>query len=328
MRFADDLPPELSELLQSQDGVARVSAVTQYLTRSALSWRFSSGRWQQPCRGIVVAQSGPLTETQTLWAAVLWAGANAALAGLTAASLDGLRGFTSQGDLASRPVHVLLPASCPIKKARTGLPVVVHYSRLLGPADVHPVRRPPRTRMARSLVDAAAWMSTDRGAQAVLAAGVQQRLVRVADLAAVVARNQRLARKAVITTTLADIAGGAQALSELDFTRLLRQYRLPEPDRQAARRDRAGRRRWLDAVWEDARLIVEIDGSQHMEAIEYWDDMGRDNGFTLDGYRVLRFPAFAVRYNPAGVAGQIREALRDVRERADTDRGPGLIMTR
>jgi hypothetical protein len=72
------------------------------------------------------------------------------------------------------------------------LPVVVHYSRLLGENDIHPLRLPPRTRTARSVVDAAAWMATDRGAQAVLAASVQQRLVRVADLAAVVARNHRL----------------------------------------------------------------------------------------------------------------------------------------
>ncbi|MFY9932233.1 MAG: DUF559 domain-containing protein [Streptosporangiaceae bacterium] len=235
----------------------------------------------------------------------MWAGPGATLAGLTAASLDGLRGFTDQ----EQPIHLLVPASRSVRRASPGLPAVVHYSTALGPADVHPVRKPPRTRVARSLVDAAAWMATDRGAQAVLAAGVQQRLARVADLTAVVARNHRLARRAVISATLADIAGGAHALSELDFTRLLRQYRLPEPDRQAARRDPAGRRRWLDAVWERARLIVEIDGSHHMEASQYWADMGRDNDFTLDGYRVLRFPAFAVRHNPAYIAGQIRDAL-------------------
>jgi hypothetical protein len=28
-----------------------------------------------------------------------------------------------------------------------------------------------------------------------------------------------------------------------------------------------------------------------------------DNDFTLNGYRVLRFPAFVVRYNPGYVAG-------------------------
>jgi len=180
--------------------------------------------------------------------------------------------------------------------------------------------------VARSLVDAAAWMSTDRGAQAVLAAGVQQRLARPGDLTAVMTRNPRLARRAVILATLADIAGGAQALSELDLTQLLRQYRLPEPDRQAARRDRSGRRRWLDAVRESARLIVEVDGRQHMEAAEYWADMGRDNDFTLDGYRVLRFPAFAVRYNPACVAGQIRLALLRNAQNAPSPSAPIEIL--
>jgi very-short-patch-repair endonuclease len=309
MAAANEIPRPLRDLLDSQDGVAQVGAVLRYLTRDAVRWRIRSGRWQQPCRGMVVAQSGPLTGTQLLWVAVVWGGPRAALAGLTAAALDGLRGFSDPDQRAERPIYLLRPAGALSSKERPGLAIAVHYSRHLGQDDVHPVRRPPRTRVARSLVDAAAWMGSDRGAQAVLAAGVQQRLVRVADLTAVVSRNQRLARRRVINATLADIAGGAQALSELDFTRLLRQHRLPEPDRQAARRDRAGRRRWLDAVWGAARLIVEIDGSQHMDATQYWDDMTRDNGFTLDGYRVLRFPAFAVRYNPGYVAGQIRDAL-------------------
>ncbi|MDQ2813643.1 MAG: hypothetical protein M3Z75_17700 [Actinomycetota bacterium] len=42
----------------------------------------------------------------------------------------------------------------------------MHYSRLLRESDIHPLRLPPRTRMARSVIDAAAWMATDRGAQA------------------------------------------------------------------------------------------------------------------------------------------------------------------
>lgn len=312
MALREDGSPALADLLNGQDGVLRVDSATQYLTRDALRWRISSGRWQQPCRGIVVAQSGPLTEIQVLRIAVLWAGPGAALAGLTAATLDGLSGFADRGQRAERPIHLLVPAFCPVRRARPSLPLVVHYSRQLGDDDIHPLRQPPRTRIARSVVDAAAWMASDRGAQAVLAAGVQQRLVRVADLTAVVARNQRLPRRAMIKATLDDIAGGAQALSELDFTRLLRKHRLPEPDRQAQRRDASGRRRWLDAVWEAARLIVEVDGIHHMEAMQYWADTDRDNDFILDGYRVLRFPAFAVRYNPGYVAGKVRDALRQV----------------
>jgi very-short-patch-repair endonuclease len=308
MRQDDDRG--LARLLDDADGVLPAGTAMKYLTRDALRWRVESGRWQQPCRGIVVAHSGPLTEIQALRIAVLWAGPGAALAGLTAATLDGLTGFADRGKPGERSIHLLVPAFSQVRRARPDLPLAVHYSRLLGADDIHPLRRPPRTRMARSLVDAAAWMATDRGARAVLAAGVQQRLVRVTDMAAVVARNQRLPRRGIIRDTLDDIAGGAQALSELDFARLLRRHRLPQPDRQAQRRDSLGRRRWLDAVWEAARLIVEVDGAHHMEPVQYWADMDRDNDFTLNGYRVLRFPAFAVRYRPGYVAGKIREALR------------------
>ena len=166
----------------------------------------------------MVAQSGPLTEIQALRVAVLWAGPGAALAGLTAARLDGLSGFADRGQPpAEEPIHLLVPAVSPVRRARPSLPLAVHYSRLLGPEDVHPLREPRRTR-------------------------------------------------------------------------LVRRHWLPGPDRQAPRRDAAGRRRWLDAVWETARLIVEVDGIHHLDADQYWADMDRGNDFTIDGYRILRFP--------------------------------------
>ena len=142
-------------------------------------------------------------------------------------------------------------------------------------------------------------MHTDRGTQAVLAAGVQQRLVRPADLFAAVAGHPRLRRRAIILSTLDDIVGGAEALSEIDSTRLvIRAFGLPEPTRQTVRYDSRNRRRWLDAVWEEAGIIVEIDGIHHMDAAQWWDDMDRENGIKLNGYLVLRFTAFVVRYRP------------------------------
>jgi hypothetical protein len=296
--------PELSEILARQSGVVDLASALRCVAPGVVRWRLESGRWQQPGRGVIVAHSGPLSEEQKIWVAVLWAGPGSVLAGLTAAQVDGLGGFTSRG------IHVLVPASRHVRKEPMGAPIVVHRSRLLGPADIHPARVPPRTRLARSLVDAAAWMATDDRARAVLAAGVQQRLVRADDLMAVAGRCVRLRRRSLITATLADIAGGAEALSELDFTRLVRRFGLPEPDRQAERRDSQGRRRWLDALWKKARLIVEVDGLWHMDAMAWWDDMRRDNEFTVSGYRVLRFPAFAVRHYPDAVARQVRAALR------------------
>ena len=297
----------LDELLSWQDGVLDSRTVLAHLSPEAIRWRVRSGRWQQPCRGVFVTHSGPLTDRQMLWVAALWAGSGATLAGLTAARLGGLQGFNDWTDA----IHLLVPASRTVRQARPPLRLAVHYSRNLTSADIHPVRQPPQTRIARSLVDAAAWMATDRGAQAVLAAGVQQRLVRVTDLIAEVDRNERLYRHKLIKHTLGDIAGGAQALSEIDFTKLVvRQFGLPEPDRQVPRRDARGRRRWLDVVWEQAGLIVEIDGAGHIDVLQYWDDMDRGNDFTLKHYRILRYAAFVIRYQPEYVANQIRQALR------------------
>ena len=79
------------------------------------------------------------------------------------------------------------------------------------------------------------------------------------------------------------------------------------------RRDGDGRRRWLDAYWEEAHLAVEVDGLWHMEATAWWEDMRRGNDLIISGLRVLRFPAFVVRDQPGVVAAQIRDALRGAR---------------
>lgn len=303
---------DLDDVLAREDGVLTTRSALDYLSYPALRWRLASGRWQQPCRGVVVAHSGPLTRMQILRVLVIWAGPGAALAGLTAARSQGFRGFDESADT----VHVLLPAARTARETRPPFPLIVHYSRNVTSRDIHPARQPRQTRMARSLVDAAAWMATDRGAQAVLVAGVQQRLVRVSDLTAEVERNSRLRRRRLIKATLGDIAGGSQALSELDFTRLvIRQFQLPEPDRQVPRRDANGRLRWLDACWERARLVVEIDGAAHINVLQYWEDMDRDNDLTIGHYRVLRFPAWVIRYQPGYVAAMVRQALREAGDR-------------
>ena len=244
---------------------------------------------------------------------MLRAGPRAVLAGLTAARLDGLTGFGDKASFAESPIHLLVPYGYRRRTPPLRLRVIVHYSRELTNADVHPTRQPRRTRIARSLVDAAAWMPTDRGAMAVLAAGVQQRLVRVDDLRGVIARIETLRRRTLMTGILDDVAGGAQALSELDFTRkVVRAHRLPEPSRQVARRDARGRRRWTDVLWDEYMVAVEIDGAQHTEdPLQRWDDMERDNDLNVDGYRTLRFPAWLVRQHPDLVAREILRALRN-----------------
>jgi hypothetical protein len=58
---------------------------------------------------------------------------------------------------------------------------------------------------------------------------------------------------------------------------LLLKRSLADTRRAAAGAAVSGRRRWLDVMWEKARLIAEIDGAGHADILQYWDDMDRDN---------------------------------------------------
>jgi hypothetical protein len=126
------------------------------MTRSQLRWQIASGRWQQPARGVVVAQSGPLTDRQLPRAALLRAGPQASLASLTAGRLDGLKGFDDKRPPREMPIYLLVPVGYKRRSPALGLNVVTHYSRALTDLDVHPTRQPRRTRITRSLIAAAA----------------------------------------------------------------------------------------------------------------------------------------------------------------------------
>ena len=260
------------------------------------------------CRGIVATGNGRLTGDQHLWVAVLAAGTGAVLAGATAATESGVRGLRRE------PIHVLVPAERHAPRRRLGgLPidmpsVLVHRSAVL-PASHLQLGRPWRTSTARSLVDAAAWARTDDEARTALAVGCQQRRVTVAELREVVDALPRARRRALIVETLHDIAGGAQALSEIDFVRLCRRAGLPPPDQQCKRRDATGRWRYLDAYWRAFRLHVEVDGAHHMDVRHWAADMRRQNDVWIAGDRILRFPAWLVRSRPDEVAAQLRAAL-------------------
>lgn len=300
----------LSALTDDHEGVLTTAQALTCLKGAELRWRIDSGKWQQPCRGVVVTHSGPLSEIQLLRVALNRCGPHAVLAGLTAAKLDNFRGFDDKSPVAEVPIYVLTPPGTKRRTAPLGLTLIVHQSKLLTDEDVHPLRQPRRTRIARSLVDAAAWMPTDRGAMAVLAAGVQQGRARVTDLRAVLDRAGMIRRRGLMLDILGDIEGGAQALSELDFTRkVVRQFKLPEPSRQVGKRDSRKRRRWIDVVFDEWKVMVEIDGAQHIQPLDQWDDMERDNDLEIDGYRMLRFPAWLVRDKPEYVARKILDAL-------------------
>lgn len=294
----------LTALIDAQQGVIARWQARQFLTSKAIEHRLASGRWRRVHRGVYVAYGGPLTLAQRHWIAVLAASrgpslmdGSVCLAGVSALQVHGLR------TIAARQIDVVVPAS---RRVVAPAGVVVHRSVEI---ECHPASRPPTTTLGRAVVDAAVWARSDDEARLIIAAAFQQRLVTVEELRPILDRTSTLPRHRLIATTVEDASRGSHTLGELDLVRLCRRARLPEPTRQLRFRDRYGRLRFLDAVFDPWKVAVEIDGAHHDEVGQRWDDCDRDNALVLSTYTILRYPTHVVREQPDRVAAEIRLAL-------------------
>jgi very-short-patch-repair endonuclease len=234
---------------------------------------------------------------------VLAAGEPALLAGVSALAAQGLDGFRTTA------IHVLLPVARRELDPPRG--VVVHRTSALPEEDINSRRRPPCTRVPRSIVDAASWARSDREATLIVVMAFQQRLVRVEQVEDVLARMPRAKRRRLVAAVARDAADGAHSLGELDVVRLLRKEGLPTPTGQAVRRDSSGRRRYLDLYFEEWDLHVEIDGRHHDNPGQAWLDMDRQNALWTPGKRDMRFPSWLVRVEPGVFLARVRAALRE-----------------
>lgn len=300
------MEPDLDELLTEQRGVISVRQALRYLSRATLRHRYESGRWRLAHRGILITHHGTLTDEQRRWVASLAAGSGepALLGGVTALAVQGLDGFRT------RVIHVLLPAGRQEEDPPSG--VVVHRTRSLPEEDVHPRRRPPCTRVPRSIADAASWARSDREAALIVVMAFQQRLVRLHQVEDVLLRMPKAKRRRLVLATARDADGGSHSLAELDAVRLLRRAKLPTPSRQAVRRDSMGRRRYLDLYFDEWGLHVEIDGRQHDDPWQVWLDMDRQNALWTQGKREVRFTTWIVRAEPKLFVSRIGQALREL----------------
>jgi hypothetical protein len=261
-----------------------------------------AGRWQRIGRAVVLHNGTP-TPAELRTAALVVLGPRAILTAFTALEEWGLNGWEREA------IHILVPRGARVTRP-DGLPVRVHYTDGWNTAPMHEARRLHRPAAAALL--AASTFAKPRPACGTLASTVQQRLVRPSDLVDAIDRAPRIRHRAALLAAVHDIAQGAHALSEIDFARLCRSAALPEPTRQAVRKDRSGRRRYLDVEWhvpDGRRVIVEVDGGLHLAAKRWWDDQVRQNELVISGDVVLRYPSVFVRCEPAVVVEQLCRVL-------------------
>jgi uncharacterized protein DUF559/putative AbiEi antitoxin of type IV toxin-antitoxin system len=295
----------LARLLRRQDGCITRRQALRHLSEKALRHRVASGRWRRVLTGVYVTHAGAPTAAQYDWLAVLASGGDddgdVCLGGLSALRAGGLRGVEPAA------LDVLIPYSRAVSRP---CGIRVHRSRI-----------PPRLAIARpgfapccapdrAVVDAAQWARSDREARLIIAASFQQSLVTLAAVGRALREQPKARRRALVKATAEDCAGGSHSVAELDFVALCREYYLPLPTRQVVRRDGRGRRRYVDVLFDEWMVAVEIDGSHHLDVHQQWDDAVKANALELAGYTVLRYPAYAIRTEGRRIAEEIRQALR------------------
>ncbi len=285
------------------DVVSRQQAL-QHLSPGSIKHLLATGRWRTLHRGVYLTRQGPIGVPEQQWCALLGAGYDrhptVCLGGISALKVWGL------DRISPTAVDILISEG---RKAAIPNGAVARRTRHVPHRDQTHLVNPPATLPTRSLVDAVAWARTDREASLIVASCFQQRLLTLPDLQRESAVRPNLPRRRLLLTTAEDCAGGSHSLGELDLIHMCRRFCLPRPSRQVRRKDRRGRTRYLDALFEDYKVAVEIDGVHHLDVNQMWDDAERQNALSLDGYAVLRFPASMVRNEPESVAAAIREAL-------------------
>lgn len=262
-----------------------------------------ASRWTAPLPNVVVTHNGPLSDQQRMWVALLGAPPGALLHGLSAAVWDGLRGLTPDGLSLVIPGSSRNPA-----QAQLELPndweVKVRWSRMLGSEDVHAHAVPPRTRMPRSIVDAASEKVSPLRSRVIVLAAVQQRLVTTVALWDALSRRGRCRHRALIVESIRDASGGIESLPEREFELLRRRRGLPAPSRQSVLR-RVDGRYYLDNDWPDFGIRAEVHGIPHSE-VRNWDhDLLRQNDITIAGGGLLVFSSYAIRHLDGVVGDQL-----------------------
>ncbi len=284
-------------LAQRQAGmVSRRQLNALGLDHNYVRHQVQAQRWVARTPLVVSTTTGTLTYAQRAWTGVLHAGAGAAVGGLTAAKIRGLEKW-------ERPrITILVPADADVSD-------VPGFDFIRTRRDIA-LMTGPRTRAPVCLIEPAVllfagYTRSSRTACGLLAAVVQQRLTTTVELSHWLALMRPLRRAGLFRSTLADLSGGAQSLSEIDIGRVCRRFGLPLPDRQVRRRDQNGALRYTDCEWKlsDGRVVVlEIDGAFHMEAENWMADMTRQRGLVVDGSLVLRCSSMELRRNPRAVA--------------------------
>jgi very-short-patch-repair endonuclease len=290
--------------IQAQSGVvSRQQARDAGWPEGTVDQRLRSGIWQRLHRGAYATFTGDPSREAKLWAAVLCVGPGAALSHETAAEIHGLV------DKPSALIHVSVPAERRPGQRRKIRGVIVHRSRCLVP-EWQPPWQLPRTTIEDTVLDLVAAARTFNDAYGWIARAVGRRLTSPQSLSKALNARSRMRWRVWITAALADAADGVHSPLEHNYVHgVERAHGLPKARRQARRRHPDGTR-YLDNLYEEYDLCVELDGVSAHPAEGRWRDTHRDNANLAQGIVTLRYGWPDVTENRCRTAEEIAAVLR------------------
>lgn len=282
----------LAEVLRRQDGVATLSQ----LRRGGVTRR----GWRRVAPSVVTLGPGRPTRRQRAVAAVLAAGGDAVVTGLTALELTGVPEVRYASE-----IHVLVPRSCG-KRAPPGM-VFERTGRMPVPLSL---REPPTAPYARAVVDACRRLVRrgvrgEREGLAAMLSVVQRRLCGVAEL-----RDECASAPVAVRRLVDEVASGVRSLPEAELRQVIRRSDLHEPLWNP--------RVYLldgtflcspDGLWPDAGVVVEVDSvAYHAYGTDAEYTRERAERMRAAGLVVVSVRPRQIRDEPEEVLAQLRGA--------------------
>lgn len=283
------VPPLLSRLLASQEGVVTRGQARPHLSDEVIQRLVRSGAWTRVAAGVYATAPTP-SMRQRLWAAHLLGGPESALGGHAALAAAGL---TASLETAL----VWLPPGVR-RQRRPGMEFRVDgLGRLLRRTGTLPV-----IRLEDALLDLSETLPLQEWVSLVTDA-LRSGRVGLRRLREGLEGRDRLSRRRDIAACLADLEGVESPL-ELRYLRdVERAHGLPQGRRQVTLLP--GTR--SDTAYEPWGVIVELDGTLHLA--QTFRDLERDNRNSLGGRTTLRYGSADVYSRPCKVARQVARAL-------------------
>jgi hypothetical protein len=254
----------------AQDGVvSRSQALEAGWSSRWVAYRLDAGRWQRLLPGVYAMFSGPVPARARAWAALLYAGPQAVLAGRVALWLRGTRHLPGS-DRGRRPATSARAPQQGLRiRVRAGLGEVAHP---VAPATAAGRGRAPRRRDRLDAVDQVVTL---------LLRAVHTRATTPSRLGERLACRARHRWRAVVTELLDDARAGALSALERRYLRTVhRRHGLPAATLNAQEAYRSSGtvvHRYRDIRHVAADVVVELDGRDAHPAAEAFRDRRRDN---------------------------------------------------